>query len=399
VRALVFEPNHGGHRLTYAGALARALVAFGVACELVLDGAARGTAEFHAQVEPLGSDVRIHEIPPVRAAGVYGSGGGRLARLLDAARLLRPDYLFVPYADGLTQLLAFVPGAARYLASQVGASEALMMRGPSPLQSLPRRWAARRVIAHPPWSTLHHSDARLVFEIGTNERLVGVMPEPIAAAEVRDARQAREALGWPPDHRFVLVAGYLDERKCVGEIVAAFSSAFAGRAGISLVLAGRMAPAIRAEVEPLLARLDRDGQLVWLDRYVSDRELTLALHAADLVCTVYRAHEGPASIANRAVVAGRYVLAGPGAWFDWTIRRLGLGMTCPSLDPADLRAALREAIERAAGFVPGEVSRRFARFNSLENFEATWLQRVAHVAGRTPPPVVTWDAIEEAAGG
>src|SRR5690242_9009559 len=194
MRALVFEPAWAGHRLHFVSMLLPGLVDAGAEVTLALGREATGSSEYRAHLAPLveGSAGgvaagRIHVdawIPPARH-GKLSYARDALGALRHSIARARPDLLYVPTADGLSQML----GAARLLGRRVLPrglhSEALLLRGsfayPGGLGRRQRvqarlSWSAATAAS---WSILHHLDP-LVCDRARVGRL-RLMPDPVEA--------------------------------------------------------------------------------------------------------------------------------------------------------------------------------------------------------------------------
>jgi hypothetical protein len=166
---------------------------------------------------------------------------------------------------------------------------------------------------------------------------------------------------------------------------------------VRLLLAGEQEQAIREMLRTSYAPLVDRGQIVCLAQILPLHSLLDALSAMDLVCALYPGHIGSASIAIRAAAAKRPVLAHTYGWVGAVVPRFGLGTTCDALQPSTLQRCLRDALDDASSFTPGELAERFVRFHSVENFKACCTAEIRrHLRLPPAPGQRSWDWVLEA---
>lgn len=248
---------------------------------------------------------------PALRPGMFRSAIDSVGAFRRSVERVRPGYICVPFADGLSQML----GAARPLGSRRwkrGAeAEALLMRGAFAYPGLALR---RRLYAHAnwraatwaPWDAVHHLDPIIVEGARrTGNRLarsITLMPEPVEPPATADRAAARRALGIPEDGRYIGCLGIIDLRKGCDLLVRAFARARLGPAD-RLLLAGDHDRAIRDLLAGPHAADVRAGRIISLDRFLSPEDFGRAVRAMDLVCATYPEQIGSASTVVRA--AGR----------------------------------------------------------------------------------------------
>jgi glycosyltransferase involved in cell wall biosynthesis len=412
MHVVLFEPNAHGHRYTHIRRLAPTIAGLGVRLTLVTARESLATAEFKAQIEPLGSTLNIE------AGRSYPIGEGTTylraaaAGLRWTARHLRPDHLYVPYADGTIQIV----GARRLVGTfGIPASveiEGLMMRGEfaypkrrTPLIRL-RHETWLTCTAAAPFRTIHHMDPLIAEALAARRSSlrprVRLIADPVEAFTPTTPAEARRRLGIPEDGRYIGCVGYQDTRKGIDLLIRAFLQARVSPTD-RLLLAGGQEAQVRAlldEPEPQAAI--RQGRIVLIKRYISDEELMLGIAAMDVVATPYppdRAHVGSSSIVIHAASQGRPVLGTDSGWVGHTIRRFGLGWTCGVNDPGEFAGAIRSALESAGSYRPGEASRRFSEFHRPENFVSGFCRRLRERLGAPQPAGLReWSWVLEAAG-
>ena len=395
MRALIYEPEHGGHRLDYVRHVALALRDL-VPVEIVLGSDAPASTEFAVSLAGVAGELRIHaEVPAVRTSAL-GRAADKWRAFVAALRRHRPDHVFVPYGDGLAQLHGALPLVPRGVEI-----EGLLMRAafaypqPGTRARLTAR-LSRALAARAPWTTVHHLDP-LAWEAtrGTWPGLQ-LMPDPVDAPRI-DRHEARRTLGLPPDARIAGCAGAIDERKGMDLLLRAFARV----AGPDdrLLLAGKLSPRVRAALQQLPA--DVRARVHAPDRFLDAAAFDASIAAMDLVCTPYPDHVGSASIVLRAAAAGRPVLGADTGWMQAMIPRFGLGATVTVRDADALAGALASGLEGARSHVAGPAAEALVRYHSHENFAARWTARIrARLGLPQASGSVAWeDVLEVAAGG
>jgi glycosyltransferase involved in cell wall biosynthesis len=391
MRAVVFEINFEGHRLHYAARLIEGLASLrnaGVVPVLATSREALQSDEYRIHLKPLETVFEIdahYALPP---PSLLRHARHTVASLKDAMHRLRPGYCYVPYADGVAQLL----GAARQLGDDPLPPEVpiegLMMRGgifypqPAGPKSLVRR-LSWNIAMRARWNRLHHLDPLVVAagkRAGGRSRLLSLMPEAVEASEPMTRQAARRRLGIPDDGGPIAGSiGIQDERKGIDRLIQAFLDADASNrldARSRLLLIGRQSAGVAALLAGPAAGMVRSGRIIAQNRYVDQDELATVLAASDLICTPYPRHIGSASIVVRAAHARRPVLASDFGWCGYIVPRFDLGRVVDVLNPAAFAAALAEALNEAPGYTLSPAGERFVQFHTIENFQAAWTEGI-----------------------
>jgi glycosyltransferase involved in cell wall biosynthesis len=384
MRILVYEPVHRGHRYAHLALLAPALAQLADSVVIATGKAAVGSAEYATYLEPLRGCAEIDAWIPTYTPGPINAVRRTLRSFAPSVARARPDYIYIPYADGISMALgASRPaGSGRWLRG--AQSEALLMRGaiaypgPSPRARIRARalWTLTKMA---PWNAVHHLDPiiyqKAQREGGAFARKLSLMPEPMDPPPTADRGEARRRLGIPEDGRYLGCSGSINARKGCDLLIRAFAAARLGPHD-RLLLAGGHAP----EVKAMLAGPHRDlvaqERIVSLDGFLGHEEFGLSLRAMDLVCTPYPRHIGSASIVIRAAAAHRPVVGSRFGWVGWAIDRFDLGRTCEVEDIEALSQALASELERAGSFQLSEAAQRFVRFHTPENYTGAWTRRL-----------------------
>lgn len=402
---LVHEPDHRGHRFTTVRVLIDALLEVRQALEhsekdaptlsiyLATTRSGIESDAFREQLSPVADQFELLMIPEI---GIEGNAVLRTIKrfqgLKAALASQRIDHLYLPYADGILQLMAlfrYVPGMRVRLAHLN--SEALIMQNSFayPNATRNRRWRAIMGIRHCGCQRVHVNDPMAWEYLQANKVAdtdhVRLVPDPITDTQVFDKRTARQALGLPLDARIAGTVGVINNRKGADVLVKSFLQAPLTPAD-HLLLAGKFTPAIRALVDEA-----NDPRIICMDRYLSEEELSQALSAMDLVVTAYPTVIGSASIVIRAASAGRRVLGSNTNWIGHIVPAFKLGDTAPATDLAQFSSQLADSLALAPDHVIDPEARRFASFNTAANVRAHWSALIRKRLGVSPhPELVSW---------
>lgn len=397
MRALLFEPSHAGHRLNYVRLMVPALYAAG--CDRVFwatTDRALASEEYRALVKPLVRGPEVHRVDALAEGGLRRAlqSAGLLAA---AVRALRPDWVYVPYADGLALGVTLRAWSGLQSIGSVPL-EGLILRGGFAYPTLTGREKVRyeliRELSHRyPWKQLHQLDPWVDEALSAKSRraLGLVMPDPVEPLHVSSRLAARHLWGLDPEDRVLGTMGALDVRKGVHLLVEAFVRT-APRPGERLLLAGKVDGAVKAVLEKHAASV-RSGRIVVIDRWLSQEELDAAIGAVDWVTATYPRHIGSASLVLRAAAAGRRVVASNFGWIGRMMATMPLGISCDVSNPEELTAALRRALDDVAPLDPTPRIRRWLAFNSPENFQLTWTHALRAELGQSSSGRISWESV------
>lgn len=403
MRVLIFEPQFAGHNLAHAARLAKGVAELG--CEVVLS-----TSRQAAESVEFATHFGDAPPPDLHVAGGFSLHGRRghlrtggpigaiqtYAALAKAVRETNPQHVYVPYGNSLarTAMLPFGLGAA--LRASGAEAETLIISGrylqadPSPRRRLRKRLVLD-AIAGGPWTRVFHHDdvAWRHFQNhgGRMAEIGALMPDPCSPIASAASGEARHALGVPRGGRAMAVVGLIERRKGIAVLLEALARhAERFRPDDRLLLLGKCEPAVRSMLTGPYADLVRTGRVVAIDRRLSAAEFGLALHAADVVATVYPWHAYTSSILIAAAAAGKPVLASGFGWVGRTTRRFQLGGVCNGHSPASVASAAAEALATAADFRCSSAASRLVRYSTDANYVAHWTARLRQRLGMAPSP-------------
>jgi glycosyltransferase involved in cell wall biosynthesis len=179
---------------------------------------------------------------------------------------------------------------------------------------------------------------------------VRALPDPVHAASDRAGTLAQFA-DYAPEGRFgLLLFGYLTRRKGLLELLEALQQLRPGTAArVAVMLAGRVDPEIRDELEARRHALARTRPMVWLqvaDRRLAGAEIESLIGRSTVVLAPYQRFVGSSGVLLWAARAGRPVLTQDFGLIGRLTRDYGLGLATDSTDPACLASAIERIVEQ-----------------------------------------------------
>jgi len=370
---LIYEPKVSGHHLRYVRLFIEALRMPGRRIILATASDAPRTPEFATHIAPVLSEVDLAAdlgpLPP----GLVRSAIYKARTIRRLVRQYRPSHVYVPYGDaGLSQVMGVAARLGIWRPPPDTVMYTIIMRGgfayPSHgwLQRLYRR-ACLKSLEWAPWALVYLIDP-IPFQFLQQRRnrlasRVRLLPDPVDAAPSMATTAARDALGIPPEGRYLGCCGHLDHRKGIDHLVRAFLQARLAETD-RLLLAGTMSDEVRDIVRGEGAAALSAGRIVLLDRYLSNEEFSAAMAAMDVVCAPYPSHIGSASIVIAAASLRRPVLGINNGWIASAVNQHQLGWT---FDMKQLSSAMTSALEAVPRWCPVPAA-QFAAMNTPERF-------------------------------
>lgn len=208
---------------------------------------------------------------------------------------------------------------------------------------------------------------RRLTRLGILRKRLQYLPEPIEVGTSVGRESARKRLNLPLGRIIVACVGLLDERKGVDALLNAFC-AMIDQTDALLVMAGATPSPVAQKIECASTIGALRSRIVHVNRLLTEEEFTSYLCAADLISVLYVGHLGLASTVLRAAECRRWMLGCREGWVGETIARRGLGWTCDPLQPADVVATLRGALEALRKGEEEYPSTEWLKEHSPENF-------------------------------
>ncbi len=381
MKVLIYEPDPGGHRFTAVRMLLDALAQVDRVAPLQICLAsiaeATDTEEFQLQLAPVRERFEFVPIPGfARGVGALKIAAEKVRVLASLLNEREFDHLYIPYADGMVQMLGVMRlnPFFRWPANLV--TEALLMRGgfayagAAPLSA----WTNLRTIAWSGCERIHWIDplpARLVArQYPALDQRCNLMPDPTPYLPAVDRSTARTALGLPVVGRLLGCVGRIDSRKGMDRLIRAFAGADLQPTD-RLLLAGRQTEEIRQLIQSL-GDAGVKERILSIDRYLDNDELLHATSAIDLMVTPYPDFVGAVSIVARAAMAQRMSLGANTGWMGYVIPAFDLGRVCDPYDHQALTHLLPSCLAASVDWQPGSSAQAFLDFMAEDNVQAHW---------------------------
>jgi glycosyltransferase involved in cell wall biosynthesis len=382
-RCLIYERDVTGHRLQHVRHLTEALLEVGCEVVIALQSDAQQRVEYKVHLAPLEAHFQLrHDLNSQQGTG-YFSVARRVDELLGTILVERPDWVYIPYADMMTQAAAvrsLLRGGRDFRMAPI---EGQVMRGryAYPAGSLRARigsYASRWLTQQSPWRVTHLLDTWVYNNLqgtasNTEFRLI---PEPVEPLPQVDSLEARRLLGIPLEGRYVATTGLMEPRKGIDLLVGAFARAKL-RQDDRLLLIGKMHQTIRDLISRDYQALLNAGRIIIVDRYVSDFELGCGFAAGDVLVTPHPGQIGSSGTLVRTAAAGRPIIASNFGWVGWVTQQFELGATVDVTDLTAFANAIEATLNNTAAWRRGEKAARFCQYHTVKNQKAHWLVSLA----------------------
>jgi hypothetical protein len=319
LRTVIFEPNGHGHRFWYCNLLMAHQLDRNDPVEVVTSRASSALAEYRTHIAPMverGATVTF--LPGEPTSGGVAVTVRHVAYLIRTARR-GGCRVVVPEADRLVLACSLLAPAF----PRDSLSLLVMRPGTSWKQRFKHgcgRLLARRQRVHELGDPLGIRRGR---DVVRDPVLRGSTP----ARPPGDRRSSRYTL---------LIAGVIDERKCVRPILDAART----NDSVHVVMAGRHSPGIRRLLDTV--PLEERSRFTSIDRFLSDDELVEEVSRADAVSVVLNTTSGSSGMLGQAVAMRKPVLAAHNMTVSASVRASGIGVVADSTAPVDLARAIRE---------------------------------------------------------
>jgi hypothetical protein len=410
MRILILEPDMTGHHAPYLRHMIMALSDLGQEIVVATRPGATQSTQFALHLSDVANRAVFDESASSAVKSPYRNVMGLYESLHSAIQRHRPEHVWVPYADILTEylaaraLLGYKPPWQREVET-----EGLYFRGrfAYPVERWHRhfsRFLMGQLVQRFNWTVLHLLDP-IPCEILQQKHpdragRIRLMPDPVESVPQLDPAVARGELGIPTDGRMISCIGVAIARKSIATFVSAFRQARISDTD-RLLLAGPMSDETRHLISEEFGDLQQTGRIITIDRHLNLREVMLAVMASDLVCIPSTYRIGSSSFLIRAASARRPVLADGFGWTGWVVPRFYLGWSADMRDAHAVAEALPHALEGVAAWRPTPAAKRFVQFHAAENFQAHWTARLRERLQLPPDQnYVPWEWVlkEPAAG-
>jgi glycosyltransferase involved in cell wall biosynthesis len=373
------EFNPRGHHLIHVRRLIDAVSPYVDKITVSLSSDAPLMPEYKTQLLPIANKVECDfDNRNMEPTGNYLMYGISYAHAVKAAiEKVSPDYYWMPTADIVAQAMSLTLLWGEQMIPDKMKAECIIHRcSPAyPSDSAARFIKSRLVtelLKRSTWTRMHvvdHIAYEWMLDTGGFRSRVYFLPDPIDEIKPISKQVARRRLSLPDGGRYIGIVGAIDGRKGVDRLIEGFKHARLSNDD-RLLIVGAATP----EVGKVISREKKSAPLrdriIWVNRFVSDEELSLSLSAMDVVCTPYVGHIGISNILLRAQSAQRPVLGCDTGWQGEIIPRLGLGWTCDPTVVNELAKAIEFCLDSAERYEFTDGARRLVKFHSLDNYSA-----------------------------
>ena len=396
MKVLYFEQWDGGHYSNYLNCLVREVSSLSTELVLAVGPTMRRTLDASGVLKGLSNVSFTGPLPAVNPGLAPRDRLASTRNLLSCLREVRPDFSMIPSADAQSTGLGLMHSVGLYSREQFGPVEGTLHYGYGFAAKEPKdrvkEWVYSQTCRHSPFSSVNFVNFAY-YEFARANRLLPAermrcvgdpVPQPVRIGRVA----ARHLLGLDPGHRYIGLFGSLDRRKAVPEMLAAFRAASLGSSS-HLVLGGRLDAAYAQLLADDYSDMVKDGSIIVMDRFLSDRELECAYEALDVAVIAYYRFSGLASLALKAVAAGTPFIAHDFGWLRVLAGRFGVGETTDIFDVARFANSMRRSLQSAEQRKPDAAAGRLLKFHEQDNFARRMTSGLRQAVGA--PPVATFD--------
>ena len=382
-RVLFYEPDETGHHFAYLGRMLPGFVDLPVEIALATTPAALASHEFAACLAPYRERMHVLDLCTARPRGQWANAWHRLRELKKCVQHWHPDHVCVMYAAGLWQLWSLLSMFGYRVLPRDVSAEMWVYRGgfaypdATGVGNVVKRSLFRRLLRQGDLCKVHPVDELLYqFAVRVPKRRAQVQlaPDPIRFGPPIDRQTARLKLDLPTQGRLMSRVGMVARRTGADLSLRAFAELLAAHPDehrdTRLLLAGPHEAEILQLLEtPTYSQLRERGQLISLNRFLSDEEMLAVAAASDLVLAAYPNHSGRSSIILWAAAAGRPVLGVDRGCIAYVIEKERLGTTCDVDNPVAFAAAMRQSLATSWTMYDQQRVRAYARWHSVENYQ------------------------------
>lgn len=390
MKVIVYAPALTGHNGRYTQHILNGLTKLDVPALLVTSQSPCSDKEYEAFTEGLVRMPDVQRLPEVPKFGPPLIRNWRSTLML--RRVLsreRPDWVYIPTADGLAQNLSLirwtVPGYRRIRIEAVVHNSNFGYEATTWKRRL-KASIENLTIRYCGYHRLHFVDnlSHQAFQTEADGSTASAhLPDPIVSPVEISKTEARSQLGLNQSGRMLGIVGYLNRRKGVPLLINSFVDRVDSLpSDARLMLAGRASPDVveLLESEPC-QRLLESGRLVWKNEYLSSDEMQLHLFACDAIAACYNGHRGISSFVTQASISGRPIFATDYGWIGWATEALHLGQTVSLDNEASFGRSLDDFYRGELEIADSAVT--FVRkFYSEENFQSHLLAEIAAKVGK-----------------
>lgn len=170
-------------------------------------------------------------------------------------------------------------------------------------------------------------------------------PVQVYPANYGELTALRESLGLTAKRKTLLLFGFLDERKGVEKVFAAFKLMEKDvLAQIQLLLVGVIDPHYKQQIELEIQKLPASVSIKTVFEEIKGEKIQRYFEASDYVLALYQQHVGMSQIIIRAAISQKPLLASNFGLIGELVQTKSLGKTTDSADPEQIATLFRQAV-------------------------------------------------------
>lgn len=406
----IVEPFHHGHHLTYVrhiiDSACLAIEPSRLKIKLHLTPEGLQSPDYQAFIAPVkeNTDTTLTIAPlPKGRLKIFKGICRRVDQVIEAAK---PEMLIYPSADFATPAL----GLSRLLRlrsySQVPNRECMMTQiglGYPASQRFALDFLDRIGLKCAPWTSIGLVDV-VAYEFLRNHhpklsKRLRLIPDPVQTYNSEQSKkEARRALELEENRFWFVCPGIIRVGKGIDRLLSAFAllQERVGSSDLGLALIGPVRQNVKDlfSTDQRFARGLEQGQIVMIDRMLSGPKFGEAIRAGDVTCCTYPAQNHPSSVAVTSLAYQRPVLCSDRYWMGEMGEKFKMGWVSSVDNIDELADTMQRCIDEAAHWQPTSAAERLVRYQSAENFRATWQDRFNKILHQNRAPVaMTWDQV------
>jgi glycosyltransferase involved in cell wall biosynthesis len=386
MRVLFYQPAHEGHHFAYLSRMLPGFVDLPIEILVATTPRAAASTEFEKSLAPFGERIKLVACCTPSPRKPLANARHRLRELQEAIRLTQPDHVAVCYADGIWDVAYVAAALGNRPWSDELPVEGWIYRGrfadadDTRLKSRLRRRMFTGLLRKGLFCKLHlHHE--LLYEFASEASRgqptsVCLAPDPIVIRDPLTPAEARRELGiaggTTAPEKWIGVAGVIARFKGAHLLLDAYRQLRqSAKQPVKLLLAGPSDEHVRTLLsESPYREAVAAGDIVCLDRFLTENEMFAAAAAVDLVVAPYPHHQNRSSIILWAAAAGRPCLSTEDSCVGYVIHKERLGATCNVRDTAAMASAINTLLAKPWTAEDAARVRSYAAFHRMENYQA-----------------------------
>lgn len=312
-------------------------------------------------------------------------------------KLMEPDHLIVPSADYDVMVQALLsPFVGFGQNSKIKATGIIHYGMPLSLSAnfkeTLKQYIYQAAWRYSRWNTLMMVNPLMYESLRAKsgyKKNLQVLPDPVPAAVDVRVSDARQHFGLPNDAVLFGAVGVMDERKAIPEMLEAFSTLLHRTKTAKLVLLGQLADSYGALIKEQYQHLVDAGDLIIVNRYLTQHEIQLAYAAMDIVFVLQYRRANLSANLLKAMMYDKPIIADDFGYTGMMLSRFKLGHGCSVGDIQSIASAMKFTYEALVDYEPQEQTKRLKAFHAPENFANTLLREV--IGENASLPIKTWD--------